>query len=649
MSLDKYYSCEIVQVDPDILTRVQFNKTVGDSIGGKINLTNEGNQKRALIVTAPVTHAMRLTNNKGLYQPRRMINGIKSFVSSYSKPVLVEHNENLAPIGRVLEASYESIPHHFLQDQPEAFTHEDTFALIKYLMSTGLIYDPNFPGVGQGILSMSINDKDAIEKFLDTRYLTFSIQVSSNELYDPHTGKPFKNFFEEEKDGDEEKYSPHRPGQEVDGMPGFIVLDQLFYKEVSVVNMPADELAVVRNIQTATMADSNSKKPIITIHSTPKIFKENGNYAYTDSKISELKKEGDNNNMPPDIKAPVEQTDNKPPINEVLDNTKVFDFTTITDTSNEEETYNALSLVLEEMGFADAKLTSEQRKALPGSVFCGSGRSFPANDCAHVLAGKRLLGRASLSSSAKARVLSCLNRKGKTLGCEDTTDSTVTKDSFSPQQVYEKMDNMSDYDIIDFANDFLAKLSERDLDVLDLINLQKFSDKKSNDSQSVMIQLKELENEKKELLSQVDSLLKEAKSYGSLALVLSKSITDNLKIENIKDAVETHKEKSIDDIKKEVNLIIEDSKLTSKLDALFSGKASEVNVADKVDNPALQSGEATVNSTDDLIMKVVSDKYIIIKNNDGKSYADRYILDLAKRGYITQDSANKFLSTHDAQ
>ena len=40
-----------------------------------------------------------------------------------------------------------------------------------------------------------------------------------------------------------------------------------------------------------------------------------------------------------------------------------------------------------------APLTTKKRKSLPKSSFCGPGRSFPVNDCAHYTAALRLLNR----------------------------------------------------------------------------------------------------------------------------------------------------------------------------------------------------------------------------------------------------------------
>ena len=66
---------------------------------------------------------------------------------------------------------------------------------------------------------------------------------------------------------------------------------------------------------------------------------------------------------------------------------------------------------------ADKVLSSEARKKLKSSTFCGPGRSFPVPDCAHVTAARRLIGRAKVSDGTKSKILSCVSRKAKALGC----------------------------------------------------------------------------------------------------------------------------------------------------------------------------------------------------------------------------------------
>jgi hypothetical protein len=65
----------------------------------------------------------------------------------------------------------------------------------------------------------------------------------------------------------------------------------------------------------------------------------------------------------------------------------------------------------------DAKLSAEARGKLKKSTFCGPGRSFPCPDCSHVAAARRLIGRAKVSDATKSKILACVSRKAKALGC----------------------------------------------------------------------------------------------------------------------------------------------------------------------------------------------------------------------------------------
>lgn len=66
---------------------------------------------------------------------------------------------------------------------------------------------------------------------------------------------------------------------------------------------------------------------------------------------------------------------------------------------------------------SDKKLTAAQRKKLPASVFCGPDRSFPCNDCDHVYAARRLLGRYK-GPGDKSKIRACIESKAKKLKCK---------------------------------------------------------------------------------------------------------------------------------------------------------------------------------------------------------------------------------------
>ena len=63
-----------------------------------------------------------------------------------------------------------------------------------------------------------------------------------------------------------------------------------------------------------------------------------------------------------------------------------------------------------------SRLSSEERKNMKASTFCGPERSFPVPDCAHVTAAKRLIGRYK-GPGDKDSIMSCVEGKEKSLDC----------------------------------------------------------------------------------------------------------------------------------------------------------------------------------------------------------------------------------------
>jgi hypothetical protein len=91
-----------------------------------------------------------------------------------------------------------------------------------------------------------------------------------------------------------------------------------------------------------------------------------------------------------------------------------------------EETPEEVEETIEEDIEEESKLDAKTRNALPGKVFCGPNRSFPAPDKAHVIAGLRLLGRYK-GPGSKASIKRCLLSKGKKygIGSKETADGIV--------------------------------------------------------------------------------------------------------------------------------------------------------------------------------------------------------------------------------
>jgi hypothetical protein len=102
-----------------------------------------------------------------------------------------------------------------------------------------------------------------------------------------------------------------------------------------------------------------------------------------------------------------------------------------------EEAMKKAEKLLQEIG---ATLTTEQRKKLKSSTYCGPNRSFPIPDCVHVRAAKVYLNRSNFSTSVKQKIAACINRKAKALGCPGTKPAKVkASEDWLPEEQFQQI------------------------------------------------------------------------------------------------------------------------------------------------------------------------------------------------------------------
>ena len=63
------------------------------------------------------------------------------------------------------------------------------------------------------------------------------------------------------------------------------------------------------------------------------------------------------------------------------------------------------------------RLSTDERRKLKASTFCGPKRSFPVPDCSHVTAARRLIGKYK-GTGSKEKIMACVDRKEKSLNCK---------------------------------------------------------------------------------------------------------------------------------------------------------------------------------------------------------------------------------------
>ena len=169
-----------------------------------------------LICEVDATHSGTLINNR-IYPPDSMEKGVKSWTKPYKKPVLINHDDTSDPVGRVIKAKYfKTLRGEETKDYKPILKRSD--------------------GYGFQRLTVKVTDPTAIQKILDGRYETVSVRMNTDHAWCSICNIDWSN------DGPCE----HMPGQMYDNKLAYITTGDLSYREVSFVNIPADEFAGVK-------------------------------------------------------------------------------------------------------------------------------------------------------------------------------------------------------------------------------------------------------------------------------------------------------------------------------------------------------------------------------------------------------------------
>jgi hypothetical protein len=260
-------------------------------------------------------------------------------------------------------------------NRPVLRHHEYKSDAIGYVIDAKYISTPSGAGVnkpkGHIQLTAIISDKDAVQKIQDRRYNTVSISADAAYARCSICNQKIS----------EDGLCEHTRGKTYEKKKCFWYIGGLKYKEVSYVNAPADEYARTVRIEekeTDGMAIQESTKD------NEKTV--NVRFSFADS--------------------------DEPTVTVVED--KEADWTDFTE--DDLEMAHWLMVEMNNEMAEDAKISTAKRKKLSGSTFCGPNRSFPVPDCAHVTAARRLIGRYK-GPGDKSRILACVSRKAKSMGC----------------------------------------------------------------------------------------------------------------------------------------------------------------------------------------------------------------------------------------
>ncbi len=163
--------------------------------------------------------------------------GVHSWTLPYLKPMLINHNIEEKPLGRIIEAQY------------------------KTKLSNGL------PGI---IVTARITDQEAVERILDGRYNTVSIGADTDSAICNICGNDWL-----------ESWCDHRRGRDYDGVICKWTTGNLWFLELSFVNAPADEHAGVKEIPENQGKDNEAAELSMLLAD----LKENKVYDLTNDKV----------------------------------------------------------------------------------------------------------------------------------------------------------------------------------------------------------------------------------------------------------------------------------------------------------------------------------------------------------------------------
>jgi hypothetical protein len=650
-----------------------------------------------LYVEMAASHSGVIINNR-MYLPDKMRNGVSSFVKPHPKPVQTHHNDVADPIGRIVVAEYVDTSRAVedmvalrktsfsnsvssktaFRDLVEGRASTTTVVeILNAIVRDGLMDVEGYTGLGYAKIGLNITDKDAIEKFLDQRYLTGSVGARTDAAICSVC----------KQDWVEDGFCEHEPGKIYDGVLCFTITGNLKYSEYSIVNHPADiysQVISITNSSGTTERDFTNSDNRRTIYQVPIYVmdfshkKEENNMKVTDNEqapeqqvtapassveVEEVAVVLDEAIESPQVQnevAPatqesaetVETEDSRPPATQECPQESLLPTEAVEKTELEQLLQGALDgsldseasakLYDEMMGDSEVKLPIEQLKKLPKSAFCGPCRSLPVPDAVHYAAAKKLLGLYK-GDSDSSKILASIERKGKMLGCK-TTEPVVAKD-FSPAEVVnvDKFERTQLEAIVVHINKHLGVHDNSEC----ILELQADNEALMGEIENLEVTVGNLRDELESLEIQRDSLLTDshqlqdhligerlkAKTVKTEYLQLLSSLSEK-KTKNVAD-FESLSEDLLDAEIIKIRGIVDIEKISNKLN---DGMTREPAAEEHVDSPVavmstMIEDEEKVKTTKSQ-MEEIQLMYQTLLFSKGAEVAAAYIRGLQREGVI---------------
>lgn len=214
----------------------------------------------SLLVTCEATHAGINNGNARWYRPDKQQASAHTWLPKGrpGRPVLLRHDKDGDPQGRVKKARYVDLSYQYFGDLPgvKSLAFYDSkktgkmniYDSVDWVMRN-LQPRSDYKGLGYIELGLDITDPTAIGKVQRDEYATVSVGFRTNQAVCSicHTDWAVDDKCEHASE----------LGGKVDGKPVFLISGDFEYDEVSFVNFPADPWGIVTNKETmANVADS---------------------------------------------------------------------------------------------------------------------------------------------------------------------------------------------------------------------------------------------------------------------------------------------------------------------------------------------------------------------------------------------------------
>lgn len=168
--------------------------------------------KQGLIIEVAAIHE-GLTANYNNYSVVELEKALQSWVEPYPKPIILNHDINSEPIGRVMAARIDK--------------EEDGSSYVR--------------------LQIAVTDPVAAQKIADKRYMTGSVGGRAGKAVCSISGEDLAA----EGDGGKPNIAKYKRGKIYKGKMAFIDMQDISFKEYSFVNQPADQRSGVRGSKSA--------------------------------------------------------------------------------------------------------------------------------------------------------------------------------------------------------------------------------------------------------------------------------------------------------------------------------------------------------------------------------------------------------------